>query len=124
MLSHCNEHTAQLHTSLSSVSTEDAQVNFLLLQLESELFDVSCLHHRCQMKLREKLHELKKREKDISSLQMDLKVLSQVLEEAKDLLVKQDCITDVNEYLNECKVKDDIILYNEYYHSRCFEVNW
>lgn len=106
MLLHCNEQTAQLYTSLSSIPTEDPQVNFLLLQLESDLFDVSCLHHRCQMKLREKLHALRKREKDISSLQMDLKVLSEVLEEAKELLGKQDSITDVNEYLNDCKVKE------------------
>lgn len=103
-LSHCNTQTVQLHTSLSSLSIDSSSVNHILLQLESELFDVACFHYQCQMLLRDKLHLVREREKDLSSLHSDMEILSQSLKSAQELLSQRDKLTNVQEYLNHCKV--------------------
>lgn len=87
--------------------SQEESTNILLLQFESELFEVSVLHHRCWLKLQEKLKLLKNLERDVTSLQGSIENLSSLLENAQVLLSKRDSIMNVQDYLDECKVRDN-----------------
>lgn len=105
-----NETTNHLHDSLSSSSmAKETRINFLRLQLESELFDVSLLHHACQMTLREKLNLLLRIESDAFTLQTDIDLLSLLLKNAQELLSQRDSLMNVQEYLNQCKVQSRVL---------------
>lgn len=106
-ISQLNETTSHLYNSLSSSSSQQEDTaSALLLQFESELFEVSVLHHRCWTKLQEKLKLLKNLEKDVTSLQESIESLSALLTSAQGLIARREGIMNVQDYLEECKVRE------------------
>ena len=85
-------------------SVDSTSINSVILQLESELFDLGCLYHGCHRQLRDKLQSLGDAERAITNLHSDLALLTECLEEAKSLLAHKDSMVDVAQYLKECKV--------------------
>ena len=110
LLSKYNFDSSNIHSLLScsspsfSPSLQSTTNNSIILQLESELFDLGCYYHRCQSLLRAKARLIRDREREISSLHTDLEKLTLCLEEAKTLLAQREGILDVGQYLKDCKV--------------------
>ena len=121
-LSDYNNQTVHLHASLSTLPLDCERVDYIVLELESELFDVSVFHYRCQMLAREKVQVLKEREKDLSCLQANMELLSQSLKNAQDLLSQKDSITNVQDYLNQCKVSITYYYNNKLYTHKEFAI--
>ncbi len=98
-------HSALSKSPLSPRSVLDStSVNSIILQLESELFDLGCIYHNSQCQLRDTLQHLSDAEHAATNLQSDMQLLTASLDKAKNILAQKDKIVDVNEYLKECKV--------------------
>ena len=51
------------------------------------------------------MSELRQREGEINSLHLQLRTISRALDEARGLLDKKLSVLNVEDYLNQCKVK-------------------
>ena len=109
LLSQYNYESSVIHASLSkspinTPALDSTMVNSVIIQLESELFDLSCLYHNCHSQLRDKMQALNEAERSVSNLHNDLEQLTKCLGDAKSLLAHKDDMVDVTLYLKECKV--------------------
>ena len=76
----------------------------LLLLIEYNLFDLSSHHQCCRHLLSSVLRALTEREKEVKGLHQVMSLLSQCLDEAKNLLARKQGILDVGKFLSDCKV--------------------
>lgn len=119
LLSQYNYESSTIHACLSKspinsspyAVVDSTLINSVIIQLESELFDVSCLYHNCYSQLGDKRQALSETERSVADLFSDLEQLTMCLEDANNLLSHKDNMVDVTLYLKDCKV----LFLNHYY---------
>ena len=109
LLSQYNYESASIHTALSnspnaSPALDSSFVNSIILQLESKLFDLGCIYHRCHSQLRQKAKHIDAAKQSVANLHGDLEQLTECLEDAKKLVACKDDVLDFSQYLKDCRV--------------------